>query len=156
MMSACDEAAAPPPSPSPTHDLVFEGVLDSVPELLILGSDTGDVRRLLPEGMIATDPQPSPDGATIAYRYSSNATGSDIHLIAANGGASVPVTLAGDQRMPTWTPDGLRLVFVSQATTAARPDIHTSRLDGSDVRPLVTDAVPGGSTNPAFLKRLPR
>ena len=73
-----------------------------------------------------------------------------------NGGASVPVTLAGDQRMPTWTPDGLRLVFVSQATPFARPDIHTSRLDGSDLRPLVTDAVPGGSTNPAFLKRLPR
>lgn len=295
LLAACGDATDPAPAPAPTHDLVFEGVLDSVPELLILDSDTGDVRRLLPEGMIVTDPQPSPDGArlafvvadlddgvgdifivnrdgtglqqltfdaelddqptwapgadrlafrsyrtgrdgdiwlmdddggnlvnltpdplpgitderhpawspdgariayistaggnmdlwtmaadgsdkrrlvttmdleaepgwspdgaTIAYRYSSNATGSDIHLIAANGGAPVPVTLAGDQRMPTWTPDGLRLVFVNQATPFARPDIHTSRLDGSDLRPLVTDAVPGGSTNPAYLKRFPR
>ncbi len=294
LMSGCGEATDPPPAPAPTHDLVFEGVLDSVPELLILDSATGDVRRLLPEGMLVTDPQPSPDGArlafvvanlddgigdifvvnrdgtglqqltfdselddqptwapsgdrlafrsfrtglqgdiwtmddeggdlvnltpdplpaitderhpawspdgariayisnaggnldlwtmaadgsdkqrlvttmdleaepswspdgaTIAYRQSSNVTGSDIHLIAANGGTSVPLALAGEQRMPTWTPDGLRLVFVSQPTLAARPDILGSRLDGTDLRPLVTDAVPGGSTNPVFLKRLP-
>ncbi len=287
---ACDGGSGPE-SPEPDHDLVFEGVLDNVPELLRQDASTGEVTRMLPAGTVVMDPQPSPDGARIAFvvadygqatgdvyvmnrdgsgimrlthapelddqpawspdgtriafrsyrdgregdiwvmgddgsdpvnltpdplpgvpderaphwspdgtriAYASNVGGTmdvwtmapdgsdkrritdtpeyetepiwspdgatiafrknftgdtDLYLVPAAGGAQTPLALPGYQRMAAWTPDGGSLVFVGQPTLQDRPDLYRVRRDGQGLEPLVTDAVPGGSVNPAFLPR---
>jgi Tol biopolymer transport system component len=54
---------------------------------------------------------------------------------------------------PAWSPDGTRLVFVSQATIGDRPDLWEMRADGAGARALVDAEVPGGCVSPAFLRR---
>ena len=95
----------------------------------------------------------SPDGASIAFRRSFSSGGSDLIIVPAAGGQDLLLAMPGEQRLPVWTPDGARLVFVNSATVTARPDIYSTIADGGDVRPIVTDAVAGGSLNPAFLRR---
>jgi gamma-glutamyltranspeptidase len=67
---------------------------------------------------VQRDPAWSPDGTRIAFAVSAT-NGFDIHVAPARGGASLVVTtLVGDERWPSWTPDG-RLVFAHRA--APRP-----------------------------------
>jgi Tol biopolymer transport system component len=93
-------------------------------------------------------PPPSP-----AFRRRSTGSGSDLYLIDVASGSVQPLALAGEQRLPVWSPDGTRLIFVHQATASDRPDLYSMGTDGATPTPLVTTAVGGGSLNPAFLRR---
>ena len=101
---------------------------------------------------LETEPAWSPDGTMIAYRSTGDAD-SNIFLVPASGGISVPITLAGEQRLPTWTPNGDHIVFVHHSSVSDRPDLYSVRPDGTELLPLVMDEVPGGSLHPAFLTR---
>jgi Tol biopolymer transport system component len=100
-----------------------------------------------------TEPAWSPGGGSVAFRRSFNAGGSDLFIVPASGGDAVALAMPGEQRLPIWTPDGTRLVFVTHATLNARPDLYSMSANGTDFRPIVTAGVQGGSVNPAFLKR---
>jgi TolB protein len=119
-------------------------------DLWTMAADGSDPQRLVATPDLEAEPAWSPDGTWIAYRRSSDAEGSDLWLIPAAGGTPAPLVLAGEQRLPAWAPDGSRLVFVSQATPADRPDLWEVRPDGTGLRALVSDQVAGGSVNPAF------
>jgi TolB protein len=120
-----------------------------------MAANGGDQRRLTNTPDFDTEPAWSPNGITIAFRRSTTGAGSDIALILAAGGTVQRLTLAGEQRLPVWSPDGQRIVFVNQASTTSRPDIYSMHPDASELRPLVADVVPGGSVAPAFLRRRP-
>ena len=121
-------------------------------DLWTMAADGSDKRRITNSMELDTEPAWSPDGATIVFRRT-DASGSDLYLVPVTGGPLVPLALPGEQRMPVWSPDGQRLVFVNHGSTTDRPDLYSMRIDGIDLRPLVTDAVAEGSLNPAFLPR---
>lgn len=117
-------------------------------------ADNGDDQRQITNtAELETEPAWSPDGKMIVFR-SSGDMGSDICLVPASGGPSTRISLDGEQRVPTWSPNGNEIVFVHQNSSSDRSDLHSIRPDGTDLQFLVTDEVPGGSLNPAFMKRL--
>ncbi|MEQ1857101.1 MAG: hypothetical protein ABL963_11540, partial [Longimicrobiales bacterium] len=122
-------------------------------DIWVMAQDGSEKLRITNTADLDVEPAWSPDGVLLAFRRSSNISGSDIHLIATTGGPTTPLVHPGEQRMPVWSPDGTRLVVVGSATVGARPDLYTMRRNGADLEPLVTDEVPGGSLNPAFLLR---
>lgn len=115
--------------------------------------DGSDPRQLTDTIDLDNEPAWSPDGALIAFRRSSNDLGSDICLIPAAGGDVVRLHLPGVQRLPAWSPDGNDLVCVHHAQSADRPDLYRLDLAGTNLAPLVTDEMPGGSLHPVFLRR---
>ena len=121
-------------------------------DIWIMAANGSDHQRLTNTTDLDTEPAWSPDGLTLAFRRSITGSGADLYLVPAGGGTAVPVVLADDQRQPTWSPDGIWLVFVSQASPSSRADLYRVKADGTGLQPLVTDAVPGGSLNPAFLR----
>jgi Tol biopolymer transport system component len=122
-------------------------------DIWTMKADGADPQRISSGNDLDTEPAWSPDGTSIAFRRSFTAGGSDLFVVPAAGGAARQLVLAGEQRMPVWTPEGARLVFVNSATVNARPDLYSMTAGGEDFRPIVTDGVPGGSINPAYLKR---
>lgn len=115
--------------------------------------DGSNALRLSATADLDTEPAWSPDGQSIAFRRTLTSGGSDLFIVPFAGGNALQLAMPGEQRLPVWTPDGSRLVFVNHATVSARPDLYSMTPDGGDVRPLVTNGVAGGSLNPAFLKR---
>lgn len=122
-------------------------------DIWLMDADGGNRLRLTSTPDLDTEPAWSPDGAWIAFRRSSPDAGSDLCIVPSDSGAVVPIVLAGEQRMPAWYPDGTRLVFVGHQELLDRPDLFSIRTDGTSLQPLVAGAVPGGSLNPAFLRR---
>ena len=63
-----------------------------------------------PPAVVERDPAWSPDGSRVAFSSNRNG-GFDIYVASIKGGAAEPVTATpGDERWPSWTPDG-RIVF---------------------------------------------
>jgi Tol biopolymer transport system component len=83
---------------------------------------------------VERDPAFSPDGTRVAFA-ADRGTGFDVFVTTVKDGAVTPVTtLPGDERWPSWTPDG-RLVFAARPTRngrsgadpGARWDLHVVR-----------------------------
>jgi hypothetical protein len=105
---------------------------------------------LFPRFDAATDPDWSPDGATIAYTHSRIATEGrneivpDIRTIPVAGGPSK--LLIRDAQSPAWSPDGTRIAFAgvrdrnekvcTSDECAYAGEIYTAAADGSDQRRL--------------------
>lgn len=121
-------------------------------DLWVMAADGRSTQRLTATPEFDAEPAWSPDGSVLAYRRS-GLNGSDIHLLTLASGAETVLTLAGEQRMPVWAPDGGRLVVVHHVGLSTRPDLYEVGIDGTGFRPLVTDAVPGGSLHPGWLRR---
>lgn len=90
------------------------------------------------DAMIQTDPQPSPDGRTLAFWVRTGA-GTKIHLMDVTDPTWSRLLLSdgGEDRAPRWSPDG-KLVF----TRGGRLWILEER--GAEPRPLVRDDYAGG------------
>ncbi|HXV14622.1 MAG TPA: DPP IV N-terminal domain-containing protein, partial [Candidatus Krumholzibacteria bacterium] len=125
-------------------------------DIWTMAIDGSDSLQITNDEDFETEPAWSPDGSVIVFRRCDNVEGCDLFLIAAGGGAVLPIPRAGEQRMPVFTPDGARIVFVDQETGFHSPDLFSIRPDGTGAAPLVTDELPGGSLNPAFLRRRSR
>lgn len=94
---------------------------------------------------LASDPQLSPDGSTIAYvvlecHEQTNSTSSAIWLVNSSGGkTSTPRQLTGGTGhdfAPRWSPDGKILAFLSDREGTAQ--IYLLPLDGGEARKLST------------------
>lgn len=144
LLAACADDPQSPPAAAPSHDLVFEGVLAGVPELLRLDAVTGVVARVLPPGTVAQDPAPSPDGALIAFVVADyiDYTG-DIFVCDRDGGNVRQLTHDPElDDQPAWSPDGARLAFRS-FRTQRDGDIWVMDADGDNPVNLTPDPLPG-------------
>lgn len=139
-------------SPDGTR-LAYAGNAGGDMDIWTLAADGSDPRRITNSPDYDTEPAWSPDGRTLVFRRSDPAGGSDLAFVPAAGGTVTRLPLSGEQRQPAWSPDGAWLVCVHQLTAAERPDLYRVTTDGAPPQALVTDAMPGGSLNPAFLRR---
>jgi len=107
---------------------------------------TDDSRRIVPDDLYALqfvgDPQPAPDGSRVAFIVTTadeeeNDYRSRIWLVATDGDAAPTPLTAGAKKdtSPRWSPDGTRLVFVSNR---AEETLHLWLLDlrGGEARQL--------------------
>jgi len=94
-----------------------------------------------------SDPQPSPDGKTVAFVVTvidetSNTRNSDVWLVSAEGGNTRQLTHGkGSDDTPRWSPDGKSLAFVSDREGSAQ--IWTVSPSGGEARKLT--AFPTGA-----------
>ena len=133
--------------------IAFRSNRGGTADLWTMRPDGTDLRRVTDSPDFDTDPAWSPDGARIAFRRQLETGGNDLAIVAAAGGEPTRLARPLDQRTPAWTPDGGRLVFAEQAGPGDRPELHSMRPDGSDVRRVTTDGAWGGGLNPTFVRR---
>ena len=82
-------------------------------EKIVVMTPVGRQPRFVTTDFVALEREPawSPDGARIAFAAARADDGFNIYVVSAKGGGPVPITtMPGDERWPSWTPDG-RLVF---------------------------------------------
>jgi Tol biopolymer transport system component len=81
-----------------------------------------------------SSPDPSPDGAWVAF-YSRDLPEGDIYVIRADGTGLRQVTFGAPvDRVPRWSPDGERIAYFS--TGGGQIQAWTVRADGSDIRQM--------------------
>ena len=105
------EESSPLPSPDGEH-LVF--VRDRG-DLMIVSAEGGDARLLLP-GFAAPDVVWSPDGRWLAVAATDENFNSDVWILSVDGSRE-PVNVSrhpDDDTAPSWSPDGRRLLWISQ------------------------------------------
>jgi Tol biopolymer transport system component len=144
------------PSPSPDGtQFVF-----SVRQLLWTGEWQNDLYVVNRNGMnmrwltrlsgVEDQPEWSPDGTKILFRYSVDDT-TDFYVINVDGTGltnltdGLPASMT-DKRDPTWSRDGTRIAFIG--VVAGQHKVWVMDADGSNARPVTTDA--GFDMNPTF------
>lgn len=144
LLAACASPSGPGPGAPGGHHLVFEGVLGTVPELLVLDTATTSISRLLPAGTVAMDPTPSPDGSRIAFVVADYGQSiGDIWIVNRDGSGLRQLTTAPElDDQPSWSPDGTQLVFRS-FRTGRSGDIWRINADGAGAVNLTPDPLPG-------------
>jgi Gamma-glutamyltranspeptidase/WD40-like Beta Propeller Repeat len=125
-------------------------------QLWTLDADGRDPRAVVrwPDraGGLERDPAWSRDGRQLAFAARIDDGGFDLYVVAARGGAPRRVTsLPGDERWPSWLPDG-RLVFANRAggqwdlliVDPARPAANVERLTDSTADETEPSVSPDG------------
>lgn len=101
-----------------------------------------------------SDPQPAPDGKTIAFvvtyhNKTENTTNSNIYLVSVNGGEVRQLTSAKrGNNNPRWSPDGKQIAFVS--TRDGQSQIWTIALEGGEAKRIssISTGVSGMQLSP--------
>lgn len=113
-----------------------------------MAPDGSDVRRITSAPGVQAHSTISPDGARVVYSQV-NAKGSSIEAIDRAGG---PPTVLNRGRqwslVPSWSPDGARVAFTSDAD--GNYEIYTMATDGSDVRQLTFTDPPIQHVGPKY------
>lgn len=131
------------PSWSPDgKKIVFASLMFGGFEIFTIDSDGGDLARLTDAAGSSTTPDfqaipPLGVNGKIAFA-SANGDG-EISVIGSDGGQTVRLTREGDS-YPRWSPDGLKIAFVSNRT--GNPQIYTINPDGTGETVLVRSAIP--------------
>ncbi|HYX81499.1 MAG TPA: Ig-like domain-containing protein, partial [Gemmatimonadales bacterium] len=108
-------------------------------------SNLGQLTKLTPDTISASDPAFSPDGSRIAY-VSSKDGNPEIYVMNADGTGATRIT--NDPQAdghPTFTPDGQTVIFHS-SRTAGKQQIWAVNVDGSGTAQLTKDSVNSSPT----------
>ena len=82
--------------------------------------------------------------AAIAYEAQNRSGAWDLMVMTASGGSQTTLVTGGDNRTPSWSPDGEWIAF--SRTNIAQPGIYKVRRDGTGLcRIIATDAWPFGA-----------
>jgi Tol biopolymer transport system component len=116
-------------------------------ELWIMNADGSGQRRITELGTLVGWPSFSPDGQLIVFTAQRAGGDHDLYTIEMDGGNLQRLTTANSHIRPRWSPDGSRIVFYWQQTTANGPccgRIGIMNADGTDYRVLATSSLQDG------------
>jgi Tol biopolymer transport system component len=139
--AACSgESPTDPGEPYP-YDLVFErreGTSGS-PDLYYLDLQSGEATRLLAAGVFGMHPAGSPVGSQIAFVRMDNEFNSEVFTANYPGGTGSTnlSNHAETDVMPTWSPNGQRLAFVTDR--AGFQDIFVINANGTNPRRITPE-----------------
>ncbi|OGF97323.1 MAG: hypothetical protein A2Z06_03470 [Candidatus Glassbacteria bacterium RBG_16_58_8] len=142
------------PSWSPNgQQIVFTSDRTGNPNLYLMDADGSNVRRLTastPYDQPYNDtPVWSPIGDKIAFVSRERAEVFNIYTLNILSGRVQQLTAVGHNTHPSWSPDGLHVVFSSNRD--GRNEIYVMNWDGTGLRRLTYD---GGNSSPAWSPRL--
>jgi hypothetical protein len=109
---------------------------------------TGEMAQLIPDSLKATEASLSPAGDRIAFvskgrLFIAKSDGSDIKRLTPNMNGLIGVrTSSYEERSPSWTADGQRIVFISNAYGGTNYEVLGVKPDGTDVQRLTNDSHP--------------
>ncbi len=119
----------------------FRPALEGTPPAIYVMNADGTSQQLLVED--AFSPSWSPDGQRLAF--SRDVHGNvDVYVINTDGTGLV--RLSDDPARdigPTWSPDAAQIAFVQDANGSGFGSLSVMNADGTDVREVLTDPVPG-------------
>ncbi len=134
--------------------------------LWVIDVETREKRRLTEGDFSVSDPQWSPDGASIAFVMSksgfqessfidiSDDRHTDIYVVPTAGGAPRQLTTnPGPDANPRWSPDGKLIAYTSSAeqkSWAAKADLMVITPEGGAPRDLTKDFFESAGSNPAW------
>ncbi len=125
------------PTWSPTgKEIAFVSDRSGSPQIYIMGSDGSGVRRLTYEGWYNTSPSWSPRGDRIAYVAMDEERRHNIYTILVNGEGRTGLTYLGNNEEPSWSRDGLHILFISDRDGIYK--LYTMHWDGSGQRKILT------------------
>jgi TolB protein len=129
--------------------LVFARIDTSVPPeksaLFTVSADGGDAFQVTPWELDANDPDWSPDGALIAFNSPADSGGDQNIWVTKPDGSGVTQLTSdlstytdGGQATyhPTWSPDGLQILFSHAPSTGSFADLFVMNRDGSGLHVL--------------------
>jgi Tol biopolymer transport system component len=126
----------PKPTPKPKlGKIVFTSNRSSWDDLYVMNDDGSNQKQLTKMGK-CYDAHFSPDGKTIFFEH-----GDDIYKMNAEGGGVVNLTNTTDniEAYPVVAPNGSRLAYLF--AWPAGFEIYTSKLDGSDRKPVTSRSI---------------
>ena len=126
---------------APVYDLMYDSNRGGGGRelwIVSLGADPTP-RRWLPEGFLGEDAATTRDGTRIAFVSRDQYMNSDIWVAQRDGSGLQRLTAyEGTDDMPTWSPDGTKIVF--RSTRGVQPQIWIMDADGSNQRNLMGDS----------------
>ena len=128
--------------------IAFVSRRDGNPEIYVMAADGKNQRRLTNNRADDWSPSWSPDGRRIAFiserdghahRRNPGWFTSEIYVMDADGGNQQNLTNhPSDDRSPSWSPDGKRIVFQSDREGRFNDDIYVMAADGGNLQ-ILTD-----------------
>lgn len=151
---ACGDGLTEPEPPPVefdfTRDLIaFESLRGGNRDIWLMTVDGSEVVNVTNHAAADGDVAWSPDGARIAFRRSSQTSGTDIWLVPAGGGVATRIDRPGSQLLPAWSPDGSLIAF-AEGAPGGPSRVFTMTPDGANATLRAHDGV-----NPAWVSGPP-
>jgi TolB protein len=129
--------------------IVFTSDRMGNPHIFIMDSDGSNLRRLTRLNPYNDTPVWSPLGDRIAFVSRERGEQFDVYTLGIMSGKVRQLTAVGNNTHPSWSPDGLHIVFSSNRD--GQDEIYTMNWDGTGLKRLTYN---GGNTSPAWSPRL--
>jgi TolB protein len=124
------------PSFSPNgRQIVFNSDRGGTPQIYVIDVDGSNLRRLTFQGSYNASPRWSPRGEKIAFMC--QVAGYQICLINPDGSGLQPLTTAGRNEEPMWSPNERHIAFTS--TRTGQREVFVMHADGSEQKRLTNN-----------------
>ncbi|MBN2620397.1 PD40 domain-containing protein [candidate division WOR-3 bacterium] len=119
-----------------SREIAFVSDRTGNPQVYVMDIYGGNVRRLTYHGNYNTSPAWSPRGDLVAYVSRQDDNSQQIFVTDPYDFAPVQLTFVGNNEEPSWSPDGLHIVFSS--SRSGTYELYTMNWDGSRKRKLTS------------------
>jgi TolB protein len=120
-----------------SREIAFVSDRAGNPQIYVMDIYGGNVRRLTFHGDYNTSPAWSPRGDIVAYVSREKDNSQQIYITDPYDFNPIRLTYDGNSEEPSWSPDGLHMVFTSNRS--GRYELYTMNWDGSRQRRLTNN-----------------
>jgi len=99
-------------------------------DIFVQNADGSGIKQITNTSQYEQNPSLSPDGLYIAYSAMAGSS-RQIFIMDSDGSDVRQITNSGFNTMPSWSPDGTKLIFTRGQNSDSIPDLYTINTDGS-------------------------